>query len=80
MVKNLNTMYLGLKIGLLITIPLIGFLLLGILLDKKLDTFPIYLILGIVTGLISAVYMVYKVIIPYINKKVNNKNNNKLKK
>ncbi len=80
MVKNLNTMYLGLKIGLLITIPLIGFLLLGILLDKKLDTFPIYLILGIVTGLISAIYMVYKVIIPYINKKVNNKNNNKLKK
>lgn len=76
MVKN-NIIFLGLKIGLVITIPLIGFLLLGILLDKKLDTFPIYLILGIVTGLISAIYMVYKVIIPYINKKVNN---NKLKK
>lgn len=70
-------MYLGLKIGLLITIPLIGFLLLGTWLDSKFNTFPIYLIVGIVTGLASAVFLVYKVIIPYINKKVNNKDNNK---
>ena len=42
------------------------------------NTFPIYLIAGIVVGLASAVFLVYKVIIPYINKKVNNnKDNNK---
>lgn len=78
MTKNLNTLYLGLKIGLLVTIPLIGFLLLGVWMDTKFDTFPIYLIMGIVVGLASAVFLVYKIIIPYINKKVNNnKDNNK---
>lgn len=78
MTKNLNTLYLGLKIGLLVTIPLIGFLLLGVWMDTKFDTFPIYLITGIVVGLASAVFLVYKIIIPYINKKVNNnKDNNK---
>lgn len=78
MAKNLNTLYLGLKIGLLVTIPLIGFLLLGVWMDTKFDTFPIYLITGIVVGLASAVFLVYKIIIPYINKKVNNnKDNNK---
>ncbi|MDD4358350.1 MAG: AtpZ/AtpI family protein [Candidatus Pacebacteria bacterium] len=75
MAKNLNTLSLGLKIGLLVTVPLIGFLLLGVWLDKKFNTFPIYLIAGIVLGMIFAVYMVYKVIIPYINKKVNNQDN-----
>lgn len=77
MAKNLNTLYLGLKIGLLVSVPLIGFLLLGVWIDTKFDTFPIYLIIGIVVGLASAVFLVYKVIIPYINKKVNNKDNNK---
>ncbi|HOI59697.1 MAG TPA: AtpZ/AtpI family protein [Candidatus Pacearchaeota archaeon] len=78
MAKNLNTLHLGLKIGLLVSIPLIGFLLLGVWIDTKFNTFPIYLIAGIVVGLASAVFLVYKVIIPYINKKVNNnKDNNK---
>lgn len=71
--KKINTVYLGLKIGLLVAIPLIGFLLLGTWIDNRFDTFPIYLIAGIVVGLLSAVLMVYKIIIPYIDKKVNNK-------
>ena len=70
MAKNLNTLYLGLKIGLLVSIPLIGFLLLGVWIDTKFDTFPIYLIIGIVVGLASAVFLVYKVIIPYINNRI----------
>lgn len=77
MAKNLNTLYLGLKIGLLVSVPLIGFLLLGVWIDTKFNTFPICLVIGIVVGLASAVFLVYKVIIPYINKKVNNKDNNK---
>ncbi|MDD2909441.1 MAG: AtpZ/AtpI family protein [Candidatus Pacebacteria bacterium] len=76
MVKN-NIIFLGLKIGLVITIPLIGFLLLGVWIDSKFDTLPIYLIAGIVLGAASGMFMVYKVIIPYLNKKIKDKNNNK---
>ena len=77
MVRKVNTMYLGLKIGLLIALPLVGFLLLGIGADKKFETFPLFFIIGIVSGFILAIYMVYRIIIPYINKKVNNNKNNK---
>ena len=66
------------ELGLLITIPLVGFLLLGVWMDDKMNTFPIFLLTGIIVGMGAAVLMVYKVIIPYLDKKVrNNKDNNK---
>jgi len=76
--KNRNTIYLGLKFGLLITVPMIGFLLLGLWVDRTLETFPIYLIVGGLVGIFSAFLIVYKGIIPYLNKKfINNNKDNK---
>ena len=73
-----KSLYLGMELGLLITIPLVGFLLLGVWMDDKMNTFPIFLLTGIIVGMGAAVLMVYKVIIPYLDKKVrNNKDNNK---
>jgi len=75
MARNTNIIYLGMKIGLVITLPLIGFLILGLWIDDKLGTFPVCLIGGIILGIVVGVFMVWKVIIPYLDKKF--KDNNK---
>lgn len=72
-----STIYLGVEFGLLIALPMVGFLLLGLLIDMKANTFPIYLIAGVFLGVLGAFLIIYKGIIPYLNKKVNNKHNNK---
>jgi ammonia channel protein AmtB len=75
MARNTNIIYLGMKIGLVITLPLIGFLILGLWIDDKIGTFPVCLIGGIISGIVAGVFMVWKVIIPYLDKKF--KDNNK---
>ena len=65
------------ELGLIISAPLVGFLLLGVWIDRKLETFPLFLILGILAGMATAILVVYKIIIPYLDKKVRNNKNNK---
>jgi len=75
MARNTNTIYLGMKIGLVMTLPLVGFLILGLWIDDRLDTFPVCSIGGIILGIVAGVFTVWKIIIPYLDKKF--KDNNK---
>lgn len=73
--SKINTIFLGMKVGLLMVLPLVGFLLLGVWIDSIFGTSPTYLIGGILGGIILGGVMVYKIIIPYLEKKF--KDNNK---
>lgn len=62
-------MGLGLELGFMIALPIVGFMLLGLWLDKKIDTMPLFALIGLVIGLISAIVEVVKVIIPFLEKR-----------
>ena len=54
------------QLGFSIILPLAGFIFLGVLLDKKLNTFPNFIIVGLFIGLIVAIYETNKLIKPLI--------------
>jgi len=66
--KFLYAVSLGSAVGFLIAIPLVFFLLLGLFLDKKFQTFPIFLISFIIIGLIAVFLDVYYLILPFLEK------------
>jgi len=53
------------QLGFLIVVPISAFMWLGHWGDLKLQTSPILLIAGIVTGLFATVYEVYHLILPF---------------
>jgi F0F1-type ATP synthase assembly protein I len=71
--KLIYALSLGTQFGLLISLPLVFFLVLGIFLDKKFHTFPIFLILGIVLGIVNTFFETYYLILPFLEKKVRKK-------
>jgi len=71
--KSNNFFYavsLGLEMGFLIALPLVIFLILGVFLDKKFETFPFYLISAIILGLVFTFLDVYYFILPFLTKKL----------
>ncbi len=67
---------LGLELGFLIAAPLILFLLVGLFLDKKFDTVPVFLILFIVLGIIATIFEIFYLILPFLEKRSQKKTNN----
>jgi len=65
-------MVLGSELGFLIAFPLIICILLGIYLDKKLNTFPWILLGMVLMGIVLTVVNVYKVVIPFLEKRSDN--------
>ena len=63
--------------GLLIALPMVAMIALGIWLDRTFDTFPWILLASIFLGIGLTVLDVYKVIIPFLEKRSdkNNKDN-----
>ncbi len=57
----------GWYIGVCIVLGVLG----GLWLDNKLDTKPLFVIVGLILGIIIAFYGVYRMILPNINKKQN---------
>ena len=57
----------GWYIGICIVLGVLG----GLWLDKKLNTEPILVIVGLILGIVIAFYGVYRMILPNINKKQN---------
>jgi len=55
------------QLGFLVAVPIGGFLILGLWLDKKFDSSPIVLIAGIAFGMIVVIYEIYHLIIPLID-------------
>ncbi|MFA5742927.1 MAG: AtpZ/AtpI family protein [Candidatus Paceibacterota bacterium] len=68
---------LGTQMGLLVVLPMIAFLLLGIFLDKKFNTSPLFLISLVIFSIIVTIVDVRCLILPFIekNSQKNNKNN-----
>ncbi|MCD6471313.1 AtpZ/AtpI family protein [bacterium] len=54
------------QLGFSVVIPLAGLIFLGAFLDKKLNVFPNFLLLGLFSGLAIAIYESYKFLKPLI--------------
>ena len=67
--KIFYALSLGMELGFLIAIPLVVFLLLGLFLDRKFRTFPIFLICGIITGLGATFLDIYYLVLPFLEKR-----------
>lgn len=74
--KNINfgqVLALGSELGFLIALPLIICILLGLWIDKRLNTFPWILLASVLIGMILTAINVYKIVIPFLEKRSDNK-------
>jgi F0F1-type ATP synthase assembly protein I len=71
-----RAMALGLELGFLIAIPLIVFLILGLWLDRKFDTMPLFVIVCLLAGFAAVIVEVKQIILPFLEKR--SKKNDKL--
>ncbi|MFA5729757.1 MAG: AtpZ/AtpI family protein [Candidatus Paceibacterota bacterium] len=73
--KNTNIGYvlsMGSQLGFLIAFPLIACVILGVVIDKKMNTFPWFLLLMVLVGIGLTVVDVYKIVIPFLEKRSGN--------
>ncbi len=73
--KNTNIGYvlsMASQLGVLIAFPLVACILIGVVIDKRLNTFPWFLLLMVLVGIVLTVIDVYKVIIPFLEKRSGN--------
>lgn len=59
---DLNLLALSGEIGIKLAIPLLTFMLIGIWLDKKYNTLPLFMLVGAGLALADSTYMIYKMI------------------
>ena len=77
--RALYALGLGCELGILIALPLILCVLVGVGIDRKFNTFPWGLLIAVVLGIALTVVDVYKIVLPFLEKrssKGNNINNN----
>ena len=70
--KNINmgtVIALGSELGFLIALPLVICILIGVVVDRKLDTFPLWLLVSVFLGIGLTVVNIYKIIIPFLEKR-----------
>jgi F0F1-type ATP synthase assembly protein I len=75
--RSTNIFYvlgLGCELGFLIAFPLVICIIVGIAVDRRLNTFPLILIASILVGIILTVADVYKIILPFLEKRSSNSN------
>lgn len=58
--NKVSVFSLAFELGYMVAIPIVVFALLGRLIDKKLDSSPWFLLLGIIISIIVSTYWVYK--------------------
>jgi F0F1-type ATP synthase assembly protein I len=64
--KQISAPGILLEVGYEISIPLVLFVILGVWIDKKLGTLPLFLLLGIFISLITTSLAIAKVIKKYL--------------
>jgi F0F1-type ATP synthase assembly protein I len=64
-----------LGVGWYIGVCIVGGVWGGIWLDGRLNTQPIFVIVGLILGVVIAIYGVYRMLLPNVNKKQNKGNN-----
>jgi F0F1-type ATP synthase assembly protein I len=67
--KELSVLSLALELGYIVTIPIVLCALAGRLLDKKIDSSPWFLLLGIAVSIFLSTYLVYKKTVAVMDKK-----------
>jgi F0F1-type ATP synthase assembly protein I len=70
--KNTSIGYvlgMGSGLGFVLAAPLAIMIFLGVMIDKKLETFPIALIISILIGIGLTIVNLYKIIIPFLEKR-----------
>jgi len=70
--KLFYALTLGLEMGFLIVLPLVGFLLLGLFLDRKFQTAPIFLISFIVLSFGATFLEIRYLVLPFLEKRSQN--------
>jgi F0F1-type ATP synthase assembly protein I len=76
--KKNNIVYvlgMGSGLGFVLAFPLVLTILLGVMIDKKLETFPIALIISVLIGIGLTIVDLYRIVIPFLEKRSNNNNN-----
>jgi F0F1-type ATP synthase assembly protein I len=69
---------MGGQLGFLIAFPLIICVILGVVIDKKMNTFPWFLLIMVLAGIGLTIVDVYKIVIPFLEKRSgSNLSNNK---
>jgi len=64
-----RAMAVGLELGFAIAIPLVGFLLFGLWLDRRVGTAPLFMIVFLLAGLATVVIEVKQLILPFLEKR-----------
>lgn len=60
---------LGMSLGLFVAVPLVVFLVLGVIIDRKLGTTPLFIIILILLSFLVAGIQVKKLILPFLEKR-----------
>lgn len=69
-----KVLVIGSELGVLIALPMVACIIAGIYLDKRFGSFPWMLLLFIFLGLVLTVVDVYKLIIPFLEKRTSTTN------
>lgn len=74
--KNTNNnlgdvLLLGSGIGFMLATPLVVSILVGVWVDKRLETFPIVIIISVIFGFILTGFEFYKIVVPFLEKRSN---------
>jgi F0F1-type ATP synthase assembly protein I len=73
--KLAAAMVVGTEMGLMIAISLVGFLLAGLWLDKRLGTIPLFTIIFVVASMFSVAAEMRYIILPILEKRSQSKDN-----
>lgn len=60
--KHFSILGLSLHIGIFIVVSVLFFILLGLYLDRRFGTLPLFLIIGVIMSLIASMFEVYRII------------------
>jgi F0F1-type ATP synthase assembly protein I len=61
--------FLAMQLGFLIAIPLVGFLLAGFFLDKRLRSYPFFLILSVIFSFLFLFFEIRHFLLPFLEKR-----------
>lgn len=64
-----SALQLALSLGFLIALPLVLFTVGGVWLDMRMGTMPIFTIIGALGGMIMAGILMFRNILPYVEKR-----------
>lgn len=65
--KMFYSLDLAARLGFSIAVPMIIFILVGRFLDSYFNTFPIFVLLGLIVGLASSIFEIFRSVLPLLD-------------